>query len=69
MCPGIPFAERALWINIAMMLWTFNIRRSEDPDPKTGLPFKYNDSDSAFIGEFTNGPFEFPAVFEPRSVQ
>ena len=51
MCPGSPFAERALWINIAMMLWTFNIRRSDEPDPKTGLPFKYNDSDSAFSGE------------------
>ncbi|KAF7372757.1 Cytochrome P450 2B19 [Mycena sanguinolenta] len=51
MCPGIPFAERALWINIAMMLWTFNIRRSDEPDPKTGLPFKYDASDSAFNGE------------------
>ncbi|KAJ6448161.1 cytochrome P450 [Mycena sanguinolenta] len=75
MCPGIPFAERVLWINIAMLLWTFNIRRSDEPDPKTGLPFKYDDSDSAFSGEkacheiFTNGPLEFPAVFEPRSVQ
>ncbi|KAJ6458514.1 cytochrome P450 [Mycena sanguinolenta] len=68
-CPGSPFAERALWINIAMILWTFNIRRSDEPDPKTGLPFKYNASDSAFSGEVTNGPFEFPAVFEPRSVQ
>ncbi|KAJ6448158.1 cytochrome P450 [Mycena sanguinolenta] len=60
-CPGIPFAEHTLWINIAMMLWTFNIRRSY-------LPYKYEDTDSAFRGEFTNGPFEFPAVFEPRSV-
>ncbi|KAF7372779.1 Cytochrome P450 2B11 [Mycena sanguinolenta] len=73
-CPGIPFAERSLWINIAMMLWTFNIRRSDEPDPNTGLPFKYDNSDSAFNGEardeqgFTNAPFQFPAVFEPRSV-
>ena len=51
MCPGIPFAERSLWINIAMILWTFNIRKSEEPDPKTGLPFKYDDSDLAFNGE------------------
>ncbi|KAF7372780.1 Steroid 17-alpha-hydroxylase/17,20 lyase [Mycena sanguinolenta] len=50
-CPGIPFAERSLWINIAMMLWTFNISRSEEPDPKTGLLFKYDDSDLAFSGE------------------
>ncbi|KAJ6490070.1 cytochrome P450, partial [Mycena sanguinolenta] len=74
-CPGIPFAERSLWINIAMLLWTFNIRRSDQADPKTGLPFKYDDIDSAFSEEkarhgiFTNGPLEFPAVFEPRSVQ
>ncbi|KAF7372763.1 Cytochrome P450 2B11 [Mycena sanguinolenta] len=68
-CPGIPFAERTLWINIAMILWTFNIRRSDEPDPKTGLPFKYDDSDLAFSGEFTNAPFEFPAVFEPRSAK
>ncbi|KAF7372798.1 Steroid 17-alpha-hydroxylase/17,20 lyase [Mycena sanguinolenta] len=68
-CVGIPFTERSLWINIAMMLWTFNICRSEEPDPKTGMPFKYDDSDSAFSGEFTSGPFKFPAVFEPRSVQ
>ncbi|KAJ6467355.1 cytochrome P450 [Mycena sanguinolenta] len=68
-CPGSPLAERTLWINIAMMLWAFNIRRSDEPEPKTGLPFQYNDSDSAFSGEFSNGPFEFPAVFEPRSVQ
>ncbi|KAF7372754.1 Cytochrome P450 2B11 [Mycena sanguinolenta] len=67
-CPGIPFAERSLWINIATMLWTFNIRRSDELDPKTGLPFKYDGSDSAFSGDFTNGPLKFPAVFEPRSV-
>ncbi|KAF7372738.1 Steroid 17-alpha-hydroxylase/17,20 lyase [Mycena sanguinolenta] len=74
-CPGIPFAERSLWINIAMMLWAFNIHKSDEPDPNTGLPFKYDDSDSAFNGEardkqgFTNAPLKFPAVFEPRSVQ
>jgi len=50
-CPGIPFAERTLWINIAMILWTFNIRKSEETDPKTGLPFKYDASDLAFNGE------------------
>ncbi|KAF7372722.1 Steroid 17-alpha-hydroxylase/17,20 lyase [Mycena sanguinolenta] len=68
LCPGIPFAERSLWINIAAMLWTFNIRKSDEPDPKTGLPFKYDDSDSAFSGNFTSAPFKFPVVFEPRSV-
>ncbi|KAJ6484200.1 cytochrome P450 [Mycena sanguinolenta] len=49
--------------------------QSDESDPTTGLPFKYDDSDSAFSGQearheiFANGPFEFPAVFVPRSVQ
>ncbi|KAG6919125.1 hypothetical protein DXG01_008932 [Tephrocybe rancida] len=68
-CPGVPFAERTLWIAIATMLWTFNIRASEETDPKTGLPFHYTDSDAAFSGDLTNSPLEFPAVFEPRSSQ
>ncbi|KAF7368118.1 Cytochrome P450 2B19 [Mycena sanguinolenta] len=54
-CAGIPFAECSLWISIAMMLWTFNIRRSDEPDPKTGSPFKYDDSDLAFSGEARHG--------------
>ncbi|KIJ53134.1 hypothetical protein M422DRAFT_155512, partial [Sphaerobolus stellatus SS14] len=49
-CLGIPFAERALWINIAMMLWTFNIRKSEELDPKTGSKVQYDASDAAFQG-------------------
>ncbi|GLB41042.1 putative cytochrome p450 [Lyophyllum shimeji] len=69
LCPGVPFAERSLWINIAMMLWTFNIRKSKEIDPKTGQPWKYDDSDAAFSGEFSAPPFKFPAVFEPRSPQ
>ncbi|KAF7372910.1 Cytochrome P450 2B19 [Mycena sanguinolenta] len=66
-CPGMPFAERSLWIHIAMMLWTFNIGKSDEPDPNTGLPFRYDDGDSAFHGEFASGPLKFPAVFKPRS--
>ncbi|KAG6919131.1 hypothetical protein DXG01_008938 [Tephrocybe rancida] len=59
-CPGIPFAERTLWIAIATMLWTFNIRASEATDPETGLPFHYVDSDAAFSGDV--GPrLEFPS--------
>ena len=34
-----------------MILWTFNIRKSEAPDPKTGSPFVYDDSDAGFTGE------------------
>ncbi|KAG6811209.1 hypothetical protein H0H93_014535, partial [Arthromyces matolae] len=63
---GIPFAERTLWINIATMLWTFNIRPSNKPDPKTGLPHVYDDSDQGYLGEFSSPPVAFPAIFEPR---
>ena len=51
MCPGIPFAERTLWIEIAMLLWTFNIRRVEQPSSETGLSFHYDDSDAGFSGD------------------
>src|SRR4051794_41166806 len=50
-CPGAPFARRSLWIGIAMILWTFNIQKSEELNPKTGTPFVYDDSDAAFSGE------------------
>ncbi|KAG6809720.1 hypothetical protein H0H92_014994 [Tricholoma furcatifolium] len=66
-CPGLPFAERSVWISVANMLWAFNIRASDQLDPDTGLPFHYDDSDAAFCGDLTNIPFKFPAVFEPRS--
>ncbi|KAG5728140.1 Steroid 17-alpha-hydroxylase/17,20 lyase [Termitomyces sp. T112] len=68
-CPGIPFAERSLWANIAIMLWTFNIRASKDIEPTTGSPFQYCDNDAAFCGPFSNSPLKFPAIFEPRSLQ
>ncbi|KAG6902058.1 hypothetical protein C0995_005115 [Termitomyces sp. Mi166 len=66
---GVPFAERTLWISIVTMLWTFNISGSNEADPKTGLPFCYDDSDTAFTGDLTSCPYPFPAVFEPRSPQ
>ncbi|KAG6887763.1 hypothetical protein C0992_010833 [Termitomyces sp. T32_za158] len=66
---GIPFAERSLWICVATLLWTFNIRGSDALDPNTGQPFQYDDSDAAFNGDLTNALLPFPAVFEPRSLQ
>ena len=51
MCPGIPFAERTVWIEIAMLLWTFNIRKVERPAEETGLTFRYDDSDAGFAGD------------------
>ncbi|GLB41043.1 putative monooxygenase activity [Lyophyllum shimeji] len=58
-CPGSPFAERSLWMNVAMWLWTFNIKRAPD--------FHYTSEDSAFIPDFGTAPKQFPAIFEPRS--
>jgi hypothetical protein len=46
----MPFAERSLWITMAMILWAFNIRKSNKLDPKTGLPFKYGDGDDQYSG-------------------
>ncbi|KJA24942.1 hypothetical protein HYPSUDRAFT_53452 [Hypholoma sublateritium FD-334 SS-4] len=68
-CPGIPFAERTLWIEMAMLLWTFNIRKAEGPSSETGLAFQYDDSDAGFTGNVTSAPRDFPAVFEPRSAR
>jgi len=64
LCIGVPFVERSLWIVIATLLWTFNIRKTLDP--LTGLPFGYNSKDDAFDGRVTNAPFSFPAIFQPR---
>ncbi|KAF8532179.1 cytochrome P450 [Gautieria morchelliformis] len=60
-CPGSPFAERSLWINVTMWLWTFNIKRSPG--------YRYVSDDSAFIPDFGTAPKQFPATFEPRSPQ
>ncbi|KAJ7628933.1 cytochrome P450 [Roridomyces roridus] len=66
-CPGQSFAERSLWINIAMMLWTFDIRKSTEVDAQTGSPFDYGCGDAQFNGAITNPPLEFLAVFKPRT--
>jgi len=66
LCVGIPFAERSLWIAIATMLWTFNIRGAIDSG--TGTPVEYKATDDAFDGRLTNGPLPFPAMFQPRDL-
>jgi hypothetical protein len=55
-CVGIPFAERGLFINIAMILWTFNILKSPDVEPNTAAPFQYSDNDAAFDGNVRDLP-------------
>ncbi|KAJ7639211.1 cytochrome P450 [Roridomyces roridus] len=64
-CPGVPFAERTLWISIAMIMWSFDIHKTVDPT--TGLPFEYDGSDGGFSKEVSSAPLKFPAVFVPRS--
>ncbi len=34
-----------------MLLWAFDIKKSEARDPKTGQLFKYSAADSAFCGD------------------
>lgn len=34
-----------------MLLWTFDIRKSVDPDPLTGRAFEYHAGDAAFNGD------------------
>ncbi|KAG6909897.1 hypothetical protein DXG01_014711 [Tephrocybe rancida] len=58
-CPGTPFAERSLWMNVTLWLWTFNIKRAPG--------YNYVSDDSAFIPDFGTAPKQFPAIFEPRS--
>ncbi|KAG6844546.1 hypothetical protein H0H87_006030 [Tephrocybe sp. NHM501043] len=58
-CPGTPFAERSLWMNVSLWLWTFNLKRAPG--------YHYTSDDSAFIPDFGTAPKHFPAVFEPRS--
>jgi hypothetical protein len=53
--------ECTLWIAIAMILRTFNVRKSDGPDPKTGQPFQYDDSDAAFSGEVRSNPHSLTA--------
>lgn len=47
-CIGIPFAERTLFINIALILWAFTIHKATDP--QTGLPVPCDLTDAAFDG-------------------
>ncbi|KAG5730749.1 Steroid 17-alpha-hydroxylase/17,20 lyase [Termitomyces sp. T112] len=58
-CPGIPFAERSLWINISLWLWTFDIKRTPGHN--------YTSDDSAFNPDFGTAPKPFPAIFGMRS--
>ncbi|KAJ7091817.1 cytochrome P450 [Mycena epipterygia] len=60
-CPGSPFAERSLWMNVVLWLWTFDIGRAPG--------YTYVSDDSAFLPDFGTAPKPFPAIFKLRSAQ
>jgi len=64
LCVGIPFAERGMWITIATLLWTFNIRKPADPLTGVRAPCEVNEA--TFDGRITNPPHPFAVEFEPR---
>jgi len=60
-CPGTPFAERSLWINVVLWLWTFDIGHAPG--------YTYVSDDSAFSTGFGTTPKPFPVDFKLRSAQ
>lgn len=40
-----------MWIAVAMLLWTFDIQKSDVTDKQSGQAFRYNASDTAFQGD------------------
>lgn len=51
MCPGILFAERSLFIAVALLLWEFDIKPAPDPTDSDGRLLKYDAGDAAFRGD------------------
>ena len=60
-CPGVHIAHNSLFINIARILWAFNISKSVDANGQVIEP-----STDAQPG-FLLTPVKFPCHFEPRS--
>lgn len=60
-CPGVHIAHNSLFINIARILWGFNIRKSKDANGDVIEP-----STAAQPG-FLLTPVNFACHFEPRS--
>lgn len=63
-CPGMHLARNSLFINMARLLWAFDIlpALTEGPDPKPILPDSNN-----YTNGFNSRPVSFPARFVPRS--
>ena len=62
-CPGIHVAERSLYINIARVLWGFNVAKKKGPD---GTPIEPT---QAMVRGFMSVPEEFICDIKPRSKQ
>jgi len=59
-CPGQHLAEQSMFINVAKIVWCFNIT---SPD-HTLLPDSY---EKAWTPYFLTGPERFPCIIKPRS--
>jgi len=60
-CPGVHVAERSLYINIARVLWGFNITKRIGPNGKIIEPTQ------AMVRGFMSVPEEFECDITPRS--
>ncbi|KAH7088102.1 cytochrome P450 [Paraphoma chrysanthemicola] len=60
-CPGVHIAQNSLFINMARVLWAFNITKSVDKEGNVIEPS--TKTEQGFIGI----PERFPCHFEPRS--
>ncbi|KAL2008555.1 hypothetical protein VTN00DRAFT_6749 [Thermoascus crustaceus] len=63
-CTGRHIARNSIFILVSRLLWSFNIKHAVDQDGK-----RKEVNDMAFTSGFVWTPFQFEAVFEPRSEQ
>ncbi|PCH38585.1 cytochrome P450 [Wolfiporia cocos MD-104 SS10] len=60
-CPGRQFADTSIWIVVACMIATLNIRKARDSSGKEITPSAY------FVSGITRHPNPFMCIIEPRS--
>ncbi|KAF2092853.1 cytochrome P450 [Rhizodiscina lignyota] len=60
-CPGTHIAHNSLFINLARIMWAFNIRKAVDANGNTIEP------STAALPGFLLTPVKFPCEFEPRT--
>lgn len=60
-CPGVHVAERSLFINIARVLWGFDISKARGPDGRPVEPT------TEMVPGFSTAPKPFECAITPRS--